>query len=198
MIDQLVKMGQEYAPILARRKKEIETELERRGEPITLQIGRRGFLARLSRVASALYLLGAASFSLLATGCAVWDDIKAWIPIALEAVGAIVALIPGLSMLSPIITVITAGLSQILTDIQQYQNVAGPTLLSKIQAGLSDVVANLQNFLQSINVNDPALAAIITGLAQIILSTIAAFQQRLTAAGAPAPAVAAPRPPAVL
>jgi hypothetical protein len=157
------------------------------------QIGRRGFIARLGKAAGAIYLLSVASVTMFATGCTVWDDIKSWIPIALEAIGSVVALIPGLSFLSPIVTVITAGLDQILSDVNQYQNSAGATLVSKIQAGLSDVVANFQAFLQSINVTDPTLVTIVTGLSQIFLSTIAAFQQELTAAGAPPPAAPATR-----
>jgi hypothetical protein len=157
---------------------------------------RRRFISLLGAGAAALVLPLEIGASFLASGCSfasVFDQIKLWVPLGLGAVGSIVSLIPGLQGLAPIIALVQAGLGQILSDVSQYENTAGATLLSKIQAGLSDVVKNLQTFLQSVNISDPTLVAMVTGLAQIILTTIADFQQKLVTAGAPPPASPATR-----
>jgi hypothetical protein len=113
-----------------------------------------------------------------------------WIPVGLQAFNAIISLLEGAGALaltagSPItalVAVISASFAQLKSDIIAYQAINPPpaSALAKIEATLGIIVTNFQSFLASLNVNDSKLAALVVGLAQIILSTIAGFQSQLT------------------
>jgi hypothetical protein len=157
-----------------------------------IQLDRRPFIQRAAltvvglRLAQGAALLGVAEME---AGCgSVFNDILNWIPVGEAAVNSILAvlaangviLIPGLQVY---VSLIEAGLTALTGAIKEYQStVPAPVgALAKIETAFKDVVDNFKNFLASLNVSG-GLLAIIVGIAQVVLSTIAAFMNQLPAA----------------
>lgn len=137
-----------------------------------------------------------ASISL--TGCNVFDDILAWVPVGIAAINGIVTV---LGPLVPppafaIITLVKAALADLTAAITQYRNDTNPadkdTLLHKIRTILADIVTNFQSFLDALNLGTNPIEAIVIGLASVILSAIEGFLGQLPQ---PTPA---PAPPAMV
>ena len=128
--------------------------------------------------------------------CSVWTDIKNWTPVAIQAFNAIISLLEGAGVISitsggPISTItgdISGGFAVLSPAIDTYLSATPPPTgaLQKIEDILTAIVSNFQNFLAAINVPDAKLAALVTGLADVILSTIAGFQAQLPATAATA------------
>lgn len=127
------------------------------------------FGALVATVALAPYLVG----------CSALTDLKAWIPIALAAVAAIVKLLGPVVPLpvSAIITLIQAGFAALLAAIESYQS--GKGVLADITNAIAAIEAHFQSFFAALNV-PLALLNLIEGLTSIILSTIQAFANELS------------------
>jgi hypothetical protein len=164
---------------------------------LNAQTGRRKFLKQgfFAALGARMLLAGATGgAALFMMGCNVFEDIENWVPVGLAAFQSVVSLLASAGVINPVadaginllISAITNAFNQIVADVKAYQAItpAPAGALQKIQATLSIIVQNLQAFLNSINVTDSKLLDTIVGLAQIILSTIAAFENDLVAKGA--------------
>jgi hypothetical protein len=156
---------------------------------------RREFVGHLAKGAAGLALVGAGGLTMV--GCSVFNQIKLWVPIGITAFGSVVNMLQSAGIINPVegstinalILTIKAAFAQILSDISQYQAItpAPVGLLQKIKDGLEIVVTNIQTFLNTISVANNPIISLVTGLIQIILSTISAFQGQLPAAVAAHP-----------
>jgi len=143
-----------------------------------------------SRTASVLLFLLASSTSLFIAGCSVFSDVLAWIPVGEAALNSILAVLTGNGVaitpaIQSIISLIEAGFAALTAAVKEYQSTTPAPVgaLAKIETAFKDIVDNFSTFLQSLNVSG-GLLGIITGLAQVVLSTIAAFVNRLPASTA--------------
>lgn len=150
-------------------------------------MNRRQFTGRLL---TALIFITTASSAIFMTGCSVFNDILNWAPVGQAAINSILTVLTGNGILiSPglqaIIGLINAGFTALIAAIKEYQSTTPPPVgtLSKIETAFNDIVDNFKTFLASLNVSS-GLLGIITGLAQIVLSTIAAFMHQLPASPA--------------
>jgi hypothetical protein len=150
-------------------------------------MNRRSFTGRIS---SALLFLAAGGASILISGCNVFSDILSWVPVGEAALNSILAVLTGNGVIiSPVIqsvvSLIEAGFSALTAAVKEYQSTTPAPVgaLSKVETAFKDIVDNFSTFLSSLNVSG-GLLGIITGLAQIVLSTIAAFVNRLPASTA--------------
>jgi hypothetical protein len=151
-----------------------------------MRFTRREFTGHLVGSAAAL-ALGGATLSL--EGCGnIWTNILNWIPVGEAALNSIlsvltangVLIVPGLQA---IVSLIEAGFAALTAAIKEYQATVPPPVgaLAKIETAFADIVNNFKTFLASLNVNG-GLLAIIIGIGQVVLSTIAAFMGQLPAA----------------
>lgn len=138
------------------------------------------------------FKLGLISFlgvgTLFTSGCNVFGDLEAWIPVGLNAFSAIVSILIGAGVINPagggsiatLVGTIHSAFDQLEADVQAYRLIQPPPAgaLDKIKASLSIIVVNFQAFLTSINVTDSKLLALVVGFGQIILGTIAGFETR--------------------
>ena len=145
-------------------------------------LNRRDFTRRIS---AGLLLLAASGMSLFIAGCNVFADILSWVPVGEAALNSILAVLTGNGVIiSPaiqsIVALIEAGFTALTAAVKEYQSTTPPPTgaLSKVETAFKDIVDNFSTFLSSLSVSG-SLLGIITGLAQIVLSTIAAFVNRL-------------------
>jgi hypothetical protein len=147
-------------------------------------MNRRTFTAR---IASFVLFLAAGGSSLLISGCNVFADILNWVPVGEAALNSILAVLTGNGIvISPavqsIVALIEAGFTALTAAVKEYQSTTPPPVgaLAKVETAFKDIVDNFSTFLAALNVSG-SLLGIITGLAQVVLSTIAAFVNRLPA-----------------
>ena len=120
-------------------------------------------------------------------GCNVFSDILNWVPVGESSLNALLAVLSANGYaISPqaqlIVNAVEAGFGQLLAAVKEYQSTTPPPVgaVQKVSAAIKAVVDQFQQFLASLNVPG-TLFNVIAGLAQVILSTIAAFQNRLPA-----------------
>jgi hypothetical protein len=154
-----------------------------------IQLSRRQFgrHAILTAIGLRIATLSGISAFLVSCGGNVFSNILSWIPIGEAALNSILAvlsangiiLIPGVQVY---VSLIEAGLAALTGAVKEYQATTPPPIgaLAKIETAFRDVTDNFKNFLASLNVSG-GLVAIIVGLAQVVLSTIAAFMNQLPA-----------------
>lgn len=138
---------------------------------------------------------GIAAFTLSAIeleGCNaanVWNDIKTWLPTGIASFEAIVALFPGAAALIPIAETVKAAFAVLSAAVDQYIN-APPadkiTWLQKVELAFTDVTQNIQAFLTAIGQTGSPAVKLALAIANIILSTIAAFIGKIGPTPAPA------------
>jgi len=138
-----------------------------------------------TRIASLVLLLATSGISLFLAGCGVWTDILNWVPVGEAAINSILAVLTGNGVvitpaIQAIVQLIEAGFAALTAAIKEYQSTTPAPVgaLAKVETAFKDIVDNFTTFLQSLNVSG-GLLGIITGLAQIVLSTIAAFMNQL-------------------
>jgi hypothetical protein len=154
-------------------------------------MNRRNFINQTGLTVIGLRIAGAtalAGITFAETGCSVFNDILNWIPVGEAAVNSILAVLTANGVLvgpqlQTYINLIEAGLAALTGAVKEYQSTTPAPVgaLAKIETAFKDVVDNFKTFLASLNVN-AGLLGIVVGLAQIVLSTIAAFMNRLPAA----------------
>jgi hypothetical protein len=151
-------------------------------------MNRRNFIGKTGLLVVGLRITGASAVGFWTAGCNVFTDVLNWVPVGEAAVNSILAVLTGNGVLiSPalqsIIGLIEAGFAGLSGAIKEYQSTTPPPAgsLAKIETFFKDVVDNFKTFLASLKVN-AGLLGIVVGLAQIVLSTIAAFMNRLPAA----------------
>jgi hypothetical protein len=110
----------------------------------------------------------------------VFTDIENYVPIGLAAFQEIISLVAPAeaAVLAPIIAIVKATFADLTSIITQYQNAPAAdkaTWLGKVKTAVNAVIAELQQFWNDANLPDGGLASTISGVLQIILSTLAAF-----------------------
>jgi hypothetical protein len=141
------------------------------------------------RLAQGAAILGTAE---LMGGCNVFTDIINWIPVGEASVNAMIAVLTsnGIAIAPAVTTAVAlteAGLNALTAAVKEYQATTPPPVgaVAKVQTALKDVVDNFQTFLASLNVPGN-IFSVISGLAQVVLSTIAAFEAQIPVAPAAA------------
>lgn len=147
---------------------------------------RRGFLRMTGTGALVLSTGGA---GVLIEGCnagTVFQDILNWVPTAEAAFAGIVTILnPFLTpAVSAIIGMVNAAFQVVVTAVNEYE--AAPaadkaTALGKIRVALTAVSDQIQAFLSAINIPGNPLIAVVLGLAQVIISTIEGFLNKIPA-----------------
>jgi len=147
-------------------------------------MNRRQFAGRLFAFFALLSTLGSA---LVMSGCNLFTDIMNWIPVGEAALNSILSVLTGNGVvISPaiqsIVALIEAAFAALTAAIKEYQSTTPPPVgaLAKIETAFADLANNFTTFLSSLNVSG-GLLGIITGLAQVVFSTIAAFVNQLPA-----------------
>jgi len=135
-------------------------------------------------------LTATAGGSVMLSGCNVFSDILNWVPVGEAAVNSILAVLTANGVvIAPdaqiIVGLIMAGFTALTAAIKEYQSTTPPPVgaLAKIQAAFKAITDNFQTFLASLNVSGGVLG-IISGLAQVVFSTIVAFMNQLPASSA--------------
>ncbi len=136
--------------------------------------------------------VGALASGFILEGCGansatVFAQIEAWVAVGEKAFAGIVTLLgpflpPGAQAL---IALVNAAFTTLLAAVQEYLNspAAGqPAILPKIEAALQAIADNIQMFLTALNITGNPIVAVVIGLAQLILATIAGFLNALPVA----------------
>ena len=153
-----------------------------------MQINRREFGGHLVKGATIVTL---AATTIELSGCNVFTDIENWVPVGEAALNSIVAElaannIPLSATAQAVVKDIETGFGAIIAAIQEYQATNPPPVgaLAKVQTALKDVVDQLTAFLADLALPGGNIVTLISGLASIIFSTIAAFLNKLPASTA--------------
>ena len=151
-------------------------------------MNRRQFTGHLATGAAIVAISGE---GLLLGGCNLYNDILNWVPVGEAALNSILTVLTSNGVaISPaiqsVVSLIEAGFTALTAAIKEYQSTSPAPVgaIAKIQTAFTDIVDNFSTFLKSLSVSS-GLVGIIVGLANIVFSTIAAFQNQL-----PAPASA--------
>ena len=144
-------------------------------------------------------LVAVGSGTMLLEGCTfggVIAEIKAYIPIGIAAFNGVVTLLTGLGIIPPgtstllalLIAAVKGGFADIIAAIDAYNNAPAAdktTLLQKISLILSEISANIGKFFADLNISNSSVLTLVTGLVQLILSTLAGFASQLPAPPTP-------------
>jgi hypothetical protein len=146
-------------------------------------ISRREFGGHLVKGAAVVALAGT---TLELDGCNVFSDIETWIPVGIDAVNGILAVLSENGVVLPpqvslTVGLIQAGLTALKGAIVEYQSTTPPPVgaLQKIETIFQDIVNNFGMFLQGLNLPGGSLFTLIASLVQVILTTIAGFVNQL-------------------
>lgn len=132
-----------------------------------------------------LLFLGVLMAPFTMVACNVFSDILAWVPIGIAAVNGIVTVLgafmpPGATAVIALVKAAFADLTATITQYQQDTNPADKaTWEAKIATILNDIAANFQSFLNSLNLGNNPIEAIVIGLANVFLAAIAGFLGQL-------------------
>lgn len=139
------------------------------------------------RLGSILLLALAGGSWLFTAACNVFVDLLNWVPVGEAALNSILSILSTNGVvLNPAvqaaISLINAGFTALTAAVKEYQSTTPAPVgaLAKIETALHDIVDNFSTFLSSLSVSS-GLLNIITRLAEVVLSTIAAFTNRLPA-----------------
>jgi hypothetical protein len=150
---------------------------------------RRGFL-KMTGAGGLILCTGGAS--MLLEGCppasTIFADIVAWIPTAKNAFKGILTILgPFLPAGAQVLAdAVFASLDTVAAAVAEYNAApaaAKATALGKIRVVLQVVADNIQTFLNDFNLTGNPIIAVVIGLAEVILSTIAGFIGQLPIAG---------------
>lgn len=129
------------------------------------------------------FMFFAASVSVFAYGCNVYDDLENWITVGIASLNSIVVILKanGITPASAIVNAILGALNATRNAIVEYKSTTPPPVgaVAKIETALKDVVDNFTAFLRSLSFGDVGLFSLVSGLLQIVFSTIAGFQNKL-------------------
>jgi hypothetical protein len=148
-------------------------------------MNRREFAGHLARGAAVLAL---AASTIEMSGCSVFTDLKDWIPVGEAAVNSILATlsannIPVSATAQALVNDVEAAFNAVSAAITEYQstNPAPVGALAKVQAALKAVTDQLTAFLANLQLPGGGIVTLIVGLANIVFSTIAAFENQIPA-----------------
>lgn len=147
-------------------------------------IGRREFVTKGAATAALL----SASVSL--AGCSVWTDIINWVPVGEASLNSILSILSSNGVVvapavQTIVSTIEAGFTALVAAVKEYQSATPPPVgaLDKIHTAFNAILDNFSTFLKALNVSG-GLLGLITGLAQVVYSTIDAFLGEIPTAAA--------------
>lgn len=147
-------------------------------------MNRRVFIGHLSKGAAAI----AIGSALTLQGCNAIADIEAWIPTGENAVNAILSILTANGVpISPAITAAVAlvedALNALMAAAKEYQATTPPPVgaLAKLQAALSAVSDQFQNFVSQLSGIAGTVLAVVISLVKVIISTIGGFVSQLPA-----------------
>ncbi len=134
------------------------------------------------------YLAAVSGAAVESAGCDVFNDILNWVPVGEAALNSMITVLTSNGIVIPLpvqttIATIEAGFTALTGAINTYKS-ANPAPVgaeAKVQEALIAVVTNFKTFLAGLNVPG-TIFNVISGLAQVVLSTIAAFENQLPAA----------------
>jgi hypothetical protein len=137
------------------------------------------------RLAQGASLLGVSFFM---EGCNVFDDILNWVPVGEASINAMLTVLSsnGFPVAAPIeaaVTATEAAFTALTAAVQEYKATTPAPVgaVAKVQTALKDVVDQFGTFLASLKVPGN-IFSVVAGLAQVVLSTIAAFEGQLPTA----------------
>lgn len=146
---------------------------------------RRQFVGHLALAGA----LGGACLEL--GGCSFVTDIENWVPVGIASLNSIMEVLQanGITIIPGVQTAFTdaiAALNAILTAAKAYAATTPPPVgaLQTLQAAFAAGASGVEAFLSALSLPTGGLLASIVAIAEIIFSTIAAFQNKLP----PAPA----------
>lgn len=148
-----------------------------------MDLTRRNFTKGMGTTALFLAVTGGAALTM--SGCNVFADIEAWVPVGTAAFNSIIILLETAGLINPamlpVIAAIRLGFTDILADVKAYQNIQPPPVgaLAKIEAVFGLLVGNFQGMLAQLQVTGGPVVTLVISLAQVILSTIAGFLGQL-------------------
>ena len=150
---------------------------------------RRSFIGTLSAGAAALALAGGA---LSLEGCmfsTIEADIEAYLPVALQAVDAILSLInPAAAVIvekfTPILEAALAAITKAIADWQAAEAAQKPGFVGAIIATLLTIQTDLGDLLAAVQVDAPKIYGVVYALASIVLGVLQYFLNKLQ--GSPA------------
>lgn len=147
-----------------------------------MNLSRREFTGHLLKGATVIAIAGE---GVLLEGCNLYNDILNWVPVGEASLNSIlsilsangIAITPAAQLL---VTTIEAGFTALTAAVKEYQSTTPPPVgaVAKIQTVFKDITDNFGTFLKSLNVSG-SLVAVVVGIAQVVLSTIAAFANKL-------------------
>jgi hypothetical protein len=152
-----------------------------------MKVNRREFVKRSSLTAIGIRLaIGASSLGMV--GCNVFTDIENWVPVGIAAVNSILGVLSanGVVISAPIqlaVKTLMDAFNAITAAVKEYQSASPAPVgtLAKVELAIKDVLDQFGAFLNQLNVLPNGLFAIISGLAQVVISTITAFMGELPA-----------------
>ena len=123
-------------------------------------------------------------------GCSwksVYTAIREYVPVGLQAFVGILGVLSGGGIISlganaaidAVIALVNKAFGDVTTAVAQLQATPPVGTVATISAVLNTLSANIAKFMSDINVPDGQLAALVSGLANVILSTLAGFQTQL-------------------
>jgi hypothetical protein len=158
---------------------------------------RRQFQAQVAKGVAGLWVVRVARTGAAITGvifqaaCGFVSDLENWIPVAIASMNSIKLILstngfPLSANLTAIFNDIIASLNAVKAAAVEYSSITPPPVgaLQKLQDAIKAVTDQLGTFLQQLNLPGGNIVTLIVGLAQIIISTIMAFANKLP----PAPA----------
>lgn len=152
-------------------------------------IHRRGFIKQAGLASLAVSTL---TFD---SGCwfsNVYKNLVTYIAVALQAFQSVIDLLTGAGVISAgagtiidnAIALVKAGFADVQTLVKNYEDAPADqkqTLIGRISTAISVLEAQIQTFWNDLKIPDPKLAALISGLLGIILSTLGGFMTKLPA-----------------
>jgi hypothetical protein len=117
----------------------------------------------------------------------VFNAIREYVPVGLQAFLGVVGVLTGGGVISvgtnalidAAIALVTKAFNDVNTAVTQYQQTPPVGTVATISAVLNAVSTSIGKFLTDIHVPDAQLAALVSGLINVILSTISGFQAQL-------------------
>lgn len=119
----------------------------------------------------------------------VFNDILKYIPVALQAMTAILSVLSGGGYtITPAVTValnlVKVALADLQADVSAYENAPADqknTLLGKVSTAIAIAEGNIQQFWNDLNLPQNNIAGTVSGILGVILSTLAYFATQLPA-----------------
>lgn len=143
---------------------------------------RRQFIGYMTKGAAAVVIVGTVGLE----GCSLAQDIQNWVPVGIASMKSIEAVLtangfPLSGTLLAYFNDVIVALNAVDAAAMEYSATTPPpvTAVQKLQAAIKAVTDQLATFLSALSLPGGGIVSLIVGLAQIIISTIMAFANRI-------------------